>query len=65
MDYQPFLISRALWRDETLIPHLSNLNTRPLKVFTPDIKEQRLFEKQMHFDYLLNVVKQTPLRLSK
>lgn len=65
MDYQPFLISRALWRDETLIPHLNIINRKPLKVFTPETREQRLFERQMHFDYLLNVVKQTPLRLSK
>jgi hypothetical protein len=60
MDYQPFIISRALWRDETLIPHLNIINTKPLKVFTPETREQRLFEKQMHFDYLMNVVKKTP-----
>ena len=61
MDYQPFLICRALWRDETLIPHLNILNRRPVKTITPDIREQRLLEKQMHFDYLLSVVKQTPI----
>jgi hypothetical protein len=60
MDYQPFLICRALWRDETLIPHLNILNRKSAKVFTPDIREQRLFEKQMHFDYLLSVVEKTP-----
>lgn len=59
MDYQPFLICRALWKDETIIPHLNILNRKSAKVFTPDIREQRLFEKQMHFDYLLGVVDQT------
>ena len=62
MDYQPFLICRALWKDETIIPHLNILNRKSAKVFTPDIREQRLFEKQMHFDYLLSVVDQTPLK---
>jgi hypothetical protein len=59
MDYQPFLICRALWRDEEIIPHLNLINRRPIRGFTPDIREQRLFEKQMHFDYLLSVVDQT------
>ena len=59
MDYQPFLICRALWKDETIIPHLNILNRKSAKVFTPDIREQRLFEKQMHFDYLLSAVDQT------
>ena len=62
MDYQPFLICRALWKDETIIPHLNILNRKSAKVFTLDIREQRLFEKQMHFDYLLSVVEQTPLK---
>ena len=60
MDYQPFLICRALWRGEKIIPHLSILNRKSAKVFTPDIREQRLFEKQEHFDYLLSVVEKTP-----
>jgi len=61
MDYQPFLINRAFWSDETLILHLNYINRKPLKVYTPDTREQRLFEKQIHFDYLLSVVKKTPL----
>ena len=59
MDYQPFLICRALWRDETIIPHLNILNRKLLSTFASDIREQRLFEKQMHFDYLLGVVEKT------
>ena len=56
MDYQPFLVARALWRDEEMIQHLNIINRRPIRGYTPDIREQRLFEKQMHFDYLLGVV---------
>jgi hypothetical protein len=59
MDYQPFLICRALWRDEKITPHLNILNRTPAKVYNHDIREQRLFEKQMHFDYLLSVVEKT------
>ena len=59
MDYQPFLICRALWRDEEIIPHLNIINRKPVKTYTGDVREQRLFEKQMHFDYLLGVVEQT------
>ena len=59
MDYQPFLICRALWRDEEMIQHLNTLNRKPMQVLRTDTKEQRLFEKQMHFDYLLSVVEQT------
>jgi hypothetical protein len=59
MDYQPFLICRALWRDEEMIQHLNTLNRKPISVLRTDTKEQRLFEKQMHFDYLLSVVEQT------
>ena len=59
MDYQPFLICRALWRDEKIIPHLNIINRKPAKTYTSDIREQRLFEKQEHFDYLLGVVEQT------
>ena len=58
LDYQPFLICRALWRDEEIIPHLNIINQKPVKTYTADIREQRLFEKQMHFDYLLSVVEQ-------
>ena len=61
MDYQPFLICRALWRDETIIPHINKINRKPIKTDASNIKDQRLFEKQMHFDYLLSVVKQTPI----
>ena len=57
MDYQPFLVCRALWSDEELIPHLNTINRKSLSVYNHDTREQRLFEKQMHFDYLLNVVK--------
>ena len=59
MDYQPLLIGRALWRDEEIITHLNIINRKPVKTYTPDVREQRLFEKQMHFDYLLGVVEQT------
>ena len=59
MDYQPFLICRAVRRDETIIPHLNIVNRIPVKTYTADVREQRLFEKQMHFDYLLSVVEQT------
>ena len=59
MDYLPFLICRALWRDEAIIPHLNILNRKLLSTFASDIREQRLFEKQMHFDYLLGVVEKT------
>ena len=59
MDYQPFLIGRALWRDEEIIPHLNIVNRKPVKTYTADVRKQRLFEKQMHFDYLLGVVEQT------
>ena len=57
MDYQPFLVCRALWRDAENIPHLNALNRKSLPVYNHDTREQRLFEKQMHFDYLLSVVK--------
>jgi hypothetical protein len=59
MDYQPFLICRALWRDEEMVHHLNILNRKPMKALHTDTKEQRLFEKQMHFDYLLGVVEKT------
>jgi len=49
MGYQPFLINRALWTDEILILHINYINLKPLKVTTPDTKEQRLFEKQIPF----------------
>ena len=61
MDYQPYLVCRALWKDETIIPHINNINRKPIKTDASNIKDQRLFEKQMHFDYLLSVVKQTPI----
>ena len=59
MDYQPFLIGRALWRDEGIILHLNIINRKPVKTYPADVREQRLFEKQMHLDYLLSVVEQT------
>jgi hypothetical protein len=65
MDYQPFLVGRALWSDETLMPHLNILNRRPMKGYVHETKEQRLFEKQMHFDYLLGIVEKRELPKSK
>jgi hypothetical protein len=62
MDYQPFLICRALWRDEANIPHINNINRKPFRTDASNIREQRLFEKQMHFDYLLSVVERTPVK---
>jgi len=62
MDYQPFLICRALWRDEANILHINNINRKPFRTDASNIREQRLFEKQMHFDYLLSVVERTPVK---
>ena len=62
MDYRPFLVCRALWRDAENIPHLNTLNRKPLSVYNHDTREQRLFEKQMHFDYLLSVVSRKPIK---
>lgn len=62
MDYQPFLVCRALWRDEDIIPHLNTINRKPLSVYNHGTREQRLFEKQMHFDYLLSVVSKKPTK---
>ena len=62
MDYRPFLVCRALWRDAENIPHLNTLNRKPLSVYNCDTREQRLFEKQMHFDYLLSVVSRKPIK---
>ena len=64
MDYQPFLICRALWRDEANILHINNINRKPFRTDASNIREQRLFEKQMHFDYLLSVVERTPVKTS-
>lgn len=62
MDYQPYLVCRALWRDADIISHLNTLNRKPLPVYNCDTREQRLFEKQMHFDYLLSVVSRKPIK---
>ena len=62
MDYQPYLVCRALWRDADIIPHLNNINRKPLPVYHCDTREQRLFEKQMHFDYLLSVASRKPIK---
>ncbi len=62
MDYQPYLVCRALWRDADIIPHLNTINRKPLPVYHCDTREQRLFEKQMHFDYLLSVVSKKPIK---
>ena len=62
MDYQPYLICRALWRDADIIPHLNTINRKPLPVYNCDTREQRLFEKQMHIDYLLSVASRKPIK---
>ena len=62
MDYQPYLVCRALWRDAENIPHLNTINWKPLPVYNHDTREQRLFEKQMHFYYLLGIVSKKPIK---
>ena len=55
-DYQPFLINRALNREERNIFHLNAVNYRPVIGLLHDAKNQRLFHKQLHFDYLVNSI---------
>ena len=57
-DYQPFLINRALWRNEEDFGFLNMVNRKPVPIIEGNIEKFRLHEKQMHFDFLLRVIEQ-------
>ncbi len=60
-DYSPYLVNKALrpfWKDHIL--ELNMINRQGAQVLENDgnLKEQKLFEKQMHYDFLLHTIPQ-------
>jgi len=56
-DYSPFMVNQALrphWEDNIHV--LSMVNTNGVSMIEGDISEQRLHQKQMHYDFLLNIL---------
>ena len=56
-DYSPFMVSKALlsnWVDNI---HMVNMvNTHGVYMIEGDIPEQKLHQKQMHYDFLLHII---------
>jgi len=69
-DYSPFMVGRALMKNPRDLLMLNVVNQKGISaqfMHSRDVKEQRIFEKQIHFDFLLHTIKQRhpPLKLSK
>ena len=57
-DYSPFLMNRYLRTTPENVLLLNAVNRKPVPFRFVDRDEQSLHEKQMHFDFLLETVKQ-------
>ena len=68
-DYSPFMVGRALMKDPCDLLMVNVVNRTGISaqlMQSRDIKEQRLHEKQRHFDFLLHTIeKREPKRQGK
>ena len=63
-DYSPYMVNNALradWEEHILLLNMVNKKGLPFYL-VEDTSGQRLFEKQMHYDFLLNAL---PKKMSK